>query len=124
VIADGGMVGIVTEVGDNYAKVTTIISDGINVSAKFGNVSELCIVEGDLKLIDDEIGKNDYVEYNTKRKITDISWDYIEYTIPYEAKVSDWDTWEEKAKYSGTRIVSFRFDLKQFRGEVYNVIRQ
>ncbi len=55
VIADGGLVGIVTEVGENYAKVTTIISDGINVSAKFGDASEFCIVEGDLKLIDDGV---------------------------------------------------------------------
>ena len=111
-----------------FYKLNTIIS----ISAK-KNVDDLPKNESeyytyqqlvDLKLIDDEIGKNDYVEYNTKRKITDISWDYIEYTIPYEAKVSDWDTWEEKAKYSGTRIVSFRFDLKQFRWEVYNVIRQ
>ena len=52
VIADGGLVGIVTEVGDNYSKVTTIISDGINVSAKFEKTSDICIVEGDLKLID------------------------------------------------------------------------
>ncbi len=52
VIADGGLVGIVTSVGKNYAKVTTIINDGINVSGKFEKNSELCIVEGDLKLMD------------------------------------------------------------------------
>lgn len=52
VIADGGLVGIVTAVGDNYSKVTTIISDGINVSGKFEKNSDLCIIEGDLKLID------------------------------------------------------------------------
>ncbi len=49
VIADGGLVGCVTYAGKNYAKITTIINDGSNVSAKFASTSDVCIVNGDLK---------------------------------------------------------------------------
>ena len=34
VLADGGLAGIVTQVGPNYAKVRSIIDDNSNVSAK------------------------------------------------------------------------------------------
>ncbi len=53
VIADGGLVGLVTYVGKNYATVTAIINDGVNVSAKLEKNSDLCIVEGDLTLYED-----------------------------------------------------------------------
>lgn len=49
VIADGGLVGCVTYAGKNYAKITAIINDGSNVSAKFASTSDVCIVNGDLK---------------------------------------------------------------------------
>lgn len=49
VIADGGLVGCVTYAGKNYAKITAIINDGSNVSAKFAATSDVCIVNGDLK---------------------------------------------------------------------------
>lgn len=49
VISDGGLVGCVTYVGENYAKITTIINDDSNVSAKFASTSDVCIVQGDLK---------------------------------------------------------------------------
>ena len=48
VIADEGLVGYVSYVGKNYSKVTTIINDDSNVSAKFASNSEICIVHGDL----------------------------------------------------------------------------
>lgn len=51
VIADGGLVGRITYVGKNYAKVTSIINDGSNVSAKFATTSDICIVSGDLQLM-------------------------------------------------------------------------
>lgn len=50
VIADNGLVGIVTETGSHYAKVKSIIDDGYNVSGKMASSSDLCIVEGDLEL--------------------------------------------------------------------------
>lgn len=53
VIADAGLVGRVTYVGKNYAKVTTIINDDSNVSAKSAATSDNCIVSGDLKLMED-----------------------------------------------------------------------
>lgn len=49
VIADGGLAGIVTEVGPNYAKVRSIIDDTSNVSSKDLNTSDLCITSGSLK---------------------------------------------------------------------------
>lgn len=49
VLCDGGLVGCVTYVGESYAKITTIINDDSNVSAKFASTSDVCIVHGDLK---------------------------------------------------------------------------
>lgn len=55
VIGNGGLIGIVTSVGKNYATVRTIMDDSSNVSAQFSTTSDTCIVEGDLKLINDGI---------------------------------------------------------------------
>ena len=49
VVADGGLVGIVVDVGSNYAKVRSIIDDSSNVSALDLNSSDNCIVNGSLK---------------------------------------------------------------------------
>lgn len=49
VISDGGLVGCVSYVGENYSKITAIINDDSNVSAKFSSTSDVCIVHGDLK---------------------------------------------------------------------------
>lgn len=53
VIAEGGLVGIVTEVGTNYSTIRSVIDDESNVSAKFMSTSDLCIVNGDLELLQD-----------------------------------------------------------------------
>ena len=53
VIADGGLAGSVTEVGQNYAKVRSIIDDNSNVSAKNLSTSDLCIVSGSLKTMNE-----------------------------------------------------------------------
>lgn len=50
VISGSGLVGRISFVADDYAKVTTIINDNHNVSAKFAESSENCIVSGDLTL--------------------------------------------------------------------------
>ena len=55
VIASGGLVGIITEVGDNYSIVKSIIDDGYNVGGKSASTSDLCIVEGDLKLMEQSL---------------------------------------------------------------------
>ncbi len=52
VIAGGGLVGIVTEVGDSYAQVQSIIDDNSNVSAMLIDTNSTCYVKGSLKLMD------------------------------------------------------------------------
>ena len=51
VMAGTGLVGIVTEVGPNWARVRSIIDDTSNVSALVLSTSDTCIVNGDLKLM-------------------------------------------------------------------------
>ncbi len=53
VIAGTGLVGIVTEVGPNWARVRSIIDDSSNVSAIVLSTSDTCIVNGDLTLMND-----------------------------------------------------------------------
>lgn len=48
VIAEGGLVGRITSIGPGWAKVTSIIDDNSNVSAKTLATSDLMIVTGDL----------------------------------------------------------------------------
>lgn len=49
VIAGSGLVGIVTDVGPNYAKVRSIIDDTSKVSGMVLTTSDRCIVHGDLQ---------------------------------------------------------------------------
>lgn len=51
VIAGNGLVGIVSEVGNHYAKVRSIIDDKSNVSSMFEATGETCIVKGNMKSI-------------------------------------------------------------------------
>lgn len=53
VIAGGGLVGIVTKTGDNWAQVRSIIDDLSSVSAQVLSTSDLCFVKGDLQLMED-----------------------------------------------------------------------
>lgn len=53
VMAGTGLVGIVTEVGPNWARVRSIIDDASNVSALVLSTSDKCIVNGDLTLMQD-----------------------------------------------------------------------
>ena len=55
VISDGGLVGIVFDVGKNYAKVRSIIDDESSVSVSFASTSDTGIVSGDLKLMDEGV---------------------------------------------------------------------
>lgn len=52
VIAGNGLVGIVTDVGKNWAKVRSIIDDDSSVSGMFLKTSDTCIVSGNLELLD------------------------------------------------------------------------
>lgn len=51
VIAGGGLVGIVTKTGPNWAQVRSIIDDMSNVSAMILKNSDLCYVRGDLQMM-------------------------------------------------------------------------
>jgi rod shape-determining protein MreC len=68
VIAGNGLVGIVTEVGPNYAKVRSIIDDDSTVSAMFITDSSLCSVIGDEKYMDEG-----YIRVERISKSADIS---------------------------------------------------
>lgn len=67
VIADSGLVGIVTEVGPNYAKVRSIIDDSSNVSAMFTRTSDRCTLIGSQKQI--ENGYIDVININKDAKV-------------------------------------------------------
>lgn len=69
VIADKGLVGIVTEVGTHWATVRSIIDDSSNVSAMTVSTQDNCVVEGDLELIDE--GKLSFSQmYDQDNKVT------------------------------------------------------
>lgn len=55
VMAGDGLVGIIIEVNKSYAKVRSIIDDDSNVSGTVLNCSENCIVNGNLKLMNDGV---------------------------------------------------------------------
>lgn len=55
IIADGGLVGIVTDVGQNFATCRSITYDGNNVSGMLSGTSEICVVTGSLSLMDQNL---------------------------------------------------------------------
>ncbi|MCR5625161.1 MAG: rod shape-determining protein MreC [Lachnospiraceae bacterium] len=67
VIADGGLVGIVTQVNDNYSRVRSIIDDESNVSGTFVKSENSCIVSGSLTRINS--GVLDLTDISTDSKI-------------------------------------------------------
>ena len=62
VIAGGGLVGIVTDVGANYATVRSIIDDSSRVTPMAQQSGDSCIVAGDLQLFKDGRLKLSYME--------------------------------------------------------------
>ncbi|MEI3246638.1 MAG: rod shape-determining protein MreC [Lachnospiraceae bacterium] len=64
VIADGGLVGIITETGPDWATVRSIIDDSSNVSAMCSSTLDTCLVTGDLTLMDE--GKLQFIQLNDK----------------------------------------------------------
>ena len=53
VMAGSGLVGIITDVGPNWATVRSIIDDYSNVSAQLSETEDTCIIAGDLSLTDE-----------------------------------------------------------------------
>ena len=62
VLAGGGLVGIVTDVGANYATVRSIIDESSRVSAMAQQSGDSCIVAGDLQLFKEGRLKLSYME--------------------------------------------------------------
>ena len=58
VLGQGGLIGIVTEVGANWAQVRSIIDDESNISGMASSTSEPCVVTGNLLGMDS--GKIDF----------------------------------------------------------------
>ena len=85
VIAGKGLVGIVTEVGPNWATVRAIIDDSSNVSAMTVGTDDTCVVEGELELIDEGklrfsqlYDKDDKVTVGERAVTSNISDTYVE----------------------------------------------
>ncbi len=66
VIAGTGLVGIVTDVGKNWSRVNTIISNGTNVSASVLHSQDNLIVTGDMELM--QQGRIRYTQLSDKDK--------------------------------------------------------
>lgn len=65
VIAGGGLVGIVTDVGPNYSIVKTVIEDGSYVSGMLIDSGETCAVKGDISLMDGGYIRLQYFKENS-----------------------------------------------------------
>lgn len=84
VMAGNGLVGIITEVGKNYAKVRSIIDDASYVSGMFLKTSDTCDVKGDLELLDsgyirvEAISMNAEIEDNYEVVTSHISDKYLQ----------------------------------------------
>lgn len=94
VIADGGLVGIVTEVGDDWAKVKSIIDDTSSVSAMFLDTQDTCMVKGSLENIESDYIDVEYISKDAKVKdgaelvTSNISSKYLEgISIGYVSEV-------------------------------------
>ena len=115
VIADGGLVGIVTETGAHWATVRSIIDDSSNVSATVTSISQNCMVTGDLQMMDDgEIrfiqltDKEDQVQEGDKIVTSSVSNKFLKgILIGYISEVS---TDANKLTKSGTIIPAVDFN--------------
>lgn len=67
VLAGSGLVGIVTDVGPNYAKIRSIIDDTSKISGMLLTTSDRCIVHGDLQ----EMNENQNILFNNLKDSDD-----------------------------------------------------
>lgn len=96
VMADGGLIGIVTDVGLNYATVRSIIDDESRVSAMGIQAEDTCIVAGDLTLYE-----------QGRLRITDMKKD---------ASIQDGDrivTSNISAKFMPGILIGYAVDVKE-----------
>ncbi len=117
VLSDDGLLGIVCESYDDYAKVRAIIDDRANVTGEIGVAGVLCNVEGSLKTMEDgylkatDIDKNAIVSVGDKVISSNVSDRYMYgLTIGYVTSVSyDSNNLTQTAEISPT--VNF-YDVK------------
>lgn len=95
VICDDGLLGIVTESYDNYAKVRAIIDDRSSVTAEIGDSGVICNIEGSLKnmgngyLTAENIDKNSAIEVGDRIVTSNVSDRYVYgITIGYISKIT------------------------------------
>ncbi len=69
VLADGGLVGIVTDVGPHYATVRAIIDDNSNISCKNLSTSELIVVNGSLQ----SMNQSSTIQFSDLRDVDDLA---------------------------------------------------
>lgn len=84
VIAGGGLVGRIVDIGDNWAKVNAIINDDSNVSGKVLASSDILMVTGSLELMENGvigfeqlIDSKEQVEVGDKVVTSNISDNYL-----------------------------------------------
>lgn len=83
VLVNGGLIGIVTDVGLNYATVRTIIDDSSNVSGMSQRTGDICNVAGDMELYEqgrlglDHIRKESDIESGDRIVTSNISEVYL-----------------------------------------------
>jgi rod shape-determining protein MreC len=83
VICDSGLLGIVVESYDSYAKVRAIIDDRANVTGEIGTAGYLCNVEGSLQTMENgyllatDIDKNAIVSVGDKIITSNVSDRYL-----------------------------------------------
>ena len=97
VISGGGLVGIITETGEHWAQVRSIIDDDNNISAMIASTSDTCIVSGNLQSMTNgridfsELrDRGDVVEQGTSIVTSSISTQYLTgILIGYVAEVAE-----------------------------------
>lgn len=106
VIAGGGLVGIVTDVGANYATVRTIIDDVSRVHGMAQHSGDSCFVEGDLTLFSEgrlrltKITKDGDVKEGDRIVTSNISSKYLPgILIGYAKDITTDDTRLTKSGY-------------------------
>ena len=132
--AEGGLVGIVTSVGENYARVRAIIDDTSNVGGTLliDETGASCVISGDLKLMTEEemlrlgyIDKEAVVEDGTKVLTSNLSSEYLpNILIGYATGVAvDSDNMQQSGylipavKFDNLREVMVILDLKVTENE-------
>lgn len=83
VLCDDGLLGIIVESYDDYAKVRAIIDDRANVTGEIGSSGYLCTVEGSLQTMDNgyllatDIDKNAIINEGDKVITSNVSDRYL-----------------------------------------------